>query len=1006
MKHYLLLVAGFFSLSTLFAQTKVSGKITDDSHEALIGASVVVKGSTVGTVSDIDGNYQLTVNESTPFTLVFSYVGFTNQEVQVNSSQSNLNIVLSEESSILQEVVVSASRVEEKLLESPVSIEKLDLQTIKSSASADYYDQMTKLKGVTNASGSLTFNAINTRGFGGIANTRFVQLVDGVDNAAPLLNFPMGNLIGLSELDIANIELVPGAASALYGPNAFNGIMMMTSKNPFDYKGFSVSQKVGFTKADNDKANPLSGTDIRYGNSWGKFGFKVTGSYFRATDWLANDYDTDLKTFKNRSEVNSADFNGINLYGDENILGALVNLGQLGQIGAGVDAGAIDLTGLPANHPYVVAYGTRNALASGAAAALVANSNGQLDQATAEGLVKSQFSKLPSVEGFRRTGIPEEDLLKNRNATSLKVGASLYYRPTENVELSYAFRYGRGDAIYQGSERYILRNFGSFSNKLEATGKNFMVRTYMTQTNAGDSYNATALGSYANELMYGTAGFVDPKTGNPEAGWGATYLGGFVAGMMGAYLQNGMNDAVFGSPTAIAAANAIARGAADSKLPARGSEAYNAAINTIRHTLFQHTDPANRILGGSKFIDHSRMFHTEATYDFTSLAKDKLGILVGANHRMYGIFGEGTVLNEDPDGTGAQRIKINEYGTFVQLTKKMIDERLRISASIRYDKNENFDGVWSPRVAAVASLGDKRQHNIRASFQTGFRNPDTQAQFIYFPVATTLLGGAKKNAERYHIYEGGAYTPASFEKFKSTKNIDDLEVFYMDYIRPEKLSAVELGYKSVIKNLYIDINGYFNWYKDFITQTTVVLKDQTTQKGVPVPGVSNYIENGTSPTYFRPYHNVSDRVISWGSGIALSYKLRKNFMINTNYNYMDFDTKDNAAKSDIDFNSPSHLFNVGISNHDVAGSNFGFNVSYRWQSEYFWVSSFGSGDVPAYGNLDASISYNIKKANMRISAGATNIAGPNYHTNIGGPMVGRTGFLSLTYDGTLSKKNK
>lgn len=982
LKHVFYLLFVFMGVQVAYAQTTIKGTVQDTGNEPLIGANVVLKGTSVGSITDFDGNFSLTVNESYPLTLTISYIGYETKDVTVGSETSSLAITLDEESSILQEVVVSASRVEEKLLESPVSIEKLDLQSIKSSSSADFFDQMTKLKGVTNASGSLTFNAINTRGFGGIANTRFVQLVDGVDNAAPLLNFPMGNLIGLSELDIQNVELVPGAASALYGPNAFNGIMMMTSKSPFDYEGFSISQKMGFTKADNDKVQPLMGVDMRYAKAFGKFGFKVTGSYFKAKDWLANDYNTDLGTFKNRDEVASSSFNGVNLYGDENTLST-------------VPLGILQALQPP----------TANALIGAAAAGLVAK-GAFPDVDAASNFIGANFQHLPTI-GLRRTGLPEEDLLKNRDATSLKVGASLYYKPTDDVEISYAFRYGNGGAIYQGSERYVLRNFGSFSNKIEATGKNFMLRSYMTQTNAGDSYNSTALGSYANELMLGTA-----------AGWAPTYMGTFVGTMMGgalAQIAEGADPSeipqLLQDASLIEVAHQASRAAADGLMPQRGTQAYKDAINTIRNTLFQHQDLDKGILGGSKFIDHSRMFHTEGTYDFTSLTNDKLGILVGANHRLYSIFGEGTVLNEDPDGTGAKRIKINEYGAFAQLTKKLINERLRISASIRYDKNENFKGVWSPRVAAVASLGDRRQHNIRASFQTGFRNPDSQAQFIYFPATTILLGGAKKNAERYGLHNGGAYTAASFAKFQQsaiaaqltggTPDFTLLEEYDMDYIRPEKLSAVEVGYKAAIKNLYIDLNGYFNWYKDFITQSNVIAKEETSQKGVPVPGVSNFLADGTTPATFRPYHNVSERVISWGSAIALSYKMRKNFMINTNYSYMDFDAKDNQNKEDIDFNSPSHLFNVGLSNHDVAGSNFGFNVNYRWQSSFHWVSSFGAGEVPSYGSLDASVSYNIKNSNLRVSAGATNIAGPNYFTNIGGPLVGRTAFLSMTYDGSI-----
>ncbi|MCO5231723.1 MAG: carboxypeptidase-like regulatory domain-containing protein [Chitinophagales bacterium] len=1014
MKNYLVVLFTILGLNVVFAQTTVTGNVVDNAQEPLIGASVVLKGTTSGTITDIDGNFSIVINEKTPFTLVVSYIGYKTNEIQISESQSGLKVVLSDESSILDEVVVSASRVEEKIMESPVTIEKLDLQTIKASASPDFFDQMTKLKGVTTAAGSMTFNSINTRGFGGIANTRFVQLVDGIDNSAPLLNFPMGNLIGLSENDIKSVELVPGAASALYGPNAFNGIMLMSSKSPFDYEGLTVSVKGGFTmssaennnpfqnesnayiKDKSQKLRPLYGADLRYAKTFGKFGFKVTGSYFGATDWLANDYKTDIVTGKQYTGDTWTDqageehlgdrplnFNGVNTYGDENAL-STVPLGQL----------------------QVLKPETANALIE----AVSGSSTFQMlfpDAERAKAFVEKNFQYLPTID-IRRTGLTEEDLLDNRNASSAKGSLSLYYKPKSDIELSYAFRIGSGNSVYQGTERYVLRNFFSFSNKLEATGKNFMVRSYMTQTNAGDSYNLTALGSYANEYMLGTG-----------SGWAAQYLGNFVGTVMVGSRIKGVNPERLAQvyPNIFRVAHIEARNGADALLPDRESPKFQEAIETIRGTLFQHSNPEKGILGGSSFIDHSRLFHTEGTYDFTSLLKDKVSILVGANHRLYSLFTDGTVFNEDPEGTGTNsRIKINEYGGFVQATKKLINERLRLSASIRYDKNENFKGVFSPRVAAVGTLGDKRQHNIRASFQTGFRNPDTQAQYIYFPASTILIGGSRKNAERYGIYEGGAYTAESFQKFRASAlagqpNPELLETFYMDYIKPEKLSNVEVGYKTLVKNLYIDWNAYFNWYKDFIAQSNVVAKNSSSQKGQPIYGVSDFIASGgqSTPAVFRPYYNVKDKVTSWGTALGLSYKLKQGYTFRTNYSYMDFATEKGADKQGVDFNSPSHMVNIGVGNSNVNNSNAGFDVSYRWQSKYFWVSSFGSGMVDAFGSLDISASYTMKKWNTVFRIGGSNLAGPVYRTNIGGPFIGRQIFAGITYDASVlggKKKNK
>ena len=225
-----------FTISNLsFSQgITVSGSVSDE-NGSLIGVNILVKGKVLGTISDRDGNYTLDVNES-PLTLIFSIVGYKTQEIDVSSSTSNLDVEMSEDILLGNEVVVSASRIEQSILEAPVTIEKMGLLEIQNAATADFVDQLEHIKGVKVSRGSLNFAAINTRGFATDANTRFVQLVDGMDTSAPLLNFPTGNLVGVNPLDLESIEIIPGASSALYGPNAYNGTMLMTSKNPFEYQ--------------------------------------------------------------------------------------------------------------------------------------------------------------------------------------------------------------------------------------------------------------------------------------------------------------------------------------------------------------------------------------------------------------------------------------------------------------------------------------------------------------------------------------------------------------------------------------------------------------------------------------------------------------------------------------------------------------------------------------------------------------------------------------------------
>ena len=258
----LVLVGG----ATALAQSTVTGTVKDGtSSETLAGVNIIVKGRVAGTISDTNGQFNLKVSQSPPFILSFSFIGFKTQEIEIkDANTTGLDLVMEEQLLLGQEVVISASRVEESILKSPVTIEKMDVLAIRQSATPDFYDALANVKGVQVNSGSLNLTSVNTRGFASIANVRFVQQVDGMDTQAPLLNFPTGNLIGIGELDAESVELVPGAASALYGPNAFNGIMLMRSKNPFEYQGLSAQLKLGQTSSDAGGSDPMTQYSIRY----------------------------------------------------------------------------------------------------------------------------------------------------------------------------------------------------------------------------------------------------------------------------------------------------------------------------------------------------------------------------------------------------------------------------------------------------------------------------------------------------------------------------------------------------------------------------------------------------------------------------------------------------------------------------------------------------------------------------------------------------------------------
>ena len=569
---------------------------------------------------------------------------------------------------------------------------------------------------------------------------------------------------------------------------------------------------------------------------------------------------------------------------------------------------------------------------------------------------------------LNRTGFREEYMVDNLNAASIKGDAALHYRINEKMEVSYNFRYGSGNSIYQGAERYALRRFATQFHRLELKGNNFFVRAYASMSDDGDSYNLSALGAFANERLAPTSTV-----------WLPNYLANYVGGL----LTQNINILGGTAPTATQMFNAhtAARSAADRAgiaRPTHGTPEYNSLMASVRSDYFKR-NPA-----GAGFVDNSRFYHGEANYNF----QDKIKfaeVQVGGNYRLYDLFTDNTIFNEYNGTDKYNRTRIGEFGLYVQAAKSLLDDALKITASVRYDKNQNFKGQVNPRISAVYSVGEDKEHNIRASFQTGFRNPDTQAQFIFFPSGSGyLLGGTKKNAEGFGIYEGGAVDAQG-------------NIITMEYLKPERLSAIEVGYKGVIaKKLMVDANVYYNAYKDFINQQTVFARNAGTNPNF----ITATNATGAFPagTMFRPYFNSSVPVSSLGAGLGLTYRLPEGYTVSGNYSFANFSVDgDVPASYEAQFNTPQNKFTLGLGNRNV-WENIGFDLGYRWQQSYLWQSAFGVGEVPAFGVLDAQVSYKAKPQKLFFKIGATNLFGKDYQTNFAGPWIGKLYYFSITFD--------
>ena len=864
-------------------------------------------------------------------TLFFCSVSFAQKVV----SDSTKNTVL-------DEVVVSASRTPEKVLQSPVTIERMGLKEIKKTASPSYYDGLENLKEVQMNTSSLTFKSINTRGFATVANVRFMQLVDGMDNSSPLLNFVLGNMIGISEIDVQSVELLPGASSALYGANAFNGILFMNSKNPFTSEGVNGYVKYGQTNQQAAGANSFSDYGVRVAHKFNNyFAAKANYTFMKGTDWYATNYNG--INAANGDEIVGMDrtnpnYNGINVYGDE----VSTNLRGVGQ---------------------------------GLAAA---------------GLIPASTVNLLPNSNVSRTGYGEVELTDNV-ASNTKLDFSLHLRPfgNENLEVIWQSKFGFGNAVYQGANRYYLNNFFMQQHKLEFKGKNFFVRGYTTTEDGGNSYDMLFTGINVNRK------WKDDRT------WFGQYAG--------AYIQS----TLAGATPAIAHQNA--RNTADTGRLIPGTDAFKTAFNEV-------TSEAS-VLTGSKLVDNSRIYHSDVNYNF----KDKVKfaeIQVGGSYRLYELNSQGRIYT---DANGP--INYNEYGAYTQLQKKLMDDRLKLSASMRYDKSQNFQGNYSPRISAVYSAGENKQHNFRASFQTGFRNPSTQDQYIGFNVGSAiLLGSAPDNLIRYtetlpvsttvgQLFAGGtsvvmnglnaynnSYTAASVAALSATGNPANLRKTNLEYVKPEEVKAIELGYRSVVNDISVDINGYYNVYNNFIGNINVVAPFYGTAVDSPSPtgGPTNLgtqsihaLQNGNFRAY-QLYTNTKIEIKSLGFGLGLSKKVYKDFEFGVNYNYAEFDFDRSQDESfEASFNTPKHRVKASIGNEKLF-KNFGFNISGRWNTEYTWESTMVDGVIPEATVIDAQITYNVPSMKSAFKIGAANLGGREYFQVLGAGLIGQQIFASWT----------
>jgi len=941
-------------------KTTVAGEVKDgDTREPLIGAAVQIKGTTIGAITDFDGQFSFKYDKAPPFTLEVTYIGFTPKEIEFTEVGQKLKIKLGENAATLDVVEVVESVISVERQEDPQTKETFGSIAIKETPASDFYEGMGALPGIDATKASLGFTIINTRGFNSTSPVRSLQTIDGVDNQAPGLNFSLGNFLGSSELDINKVELLVGANGAYYGPNAFNGVISMNTKSPFIQEGVSVKLKGG-ERSLFDGAIRIAKA-YKDANGKNKFAFKVNAAYLRASDWEANNYD---EVYQENTEDyigtdNPGGYDAVNIYGDESF-------------------------------------------------------NANFDRSGDEFIINQG-----GIGRFFRTGYIEKDVV-DYDTRNLKLNAAVHYMVKPKIELITSFNYSTGTTVYQGDNRFSLNGLRFYQGRVEIRKENkFFLRAYGTVEDANNTYDAYFTALKLVELN------------KEDFQWALDFAGEWEREVMPEMRENGYPVIEFdedGKPTFnteearqwiadnqdfLRAQHQITRDFANNEIRfgtvgkpflVPGTPEFEAARDSI--TSLTHLE------GGTGFFDKSKLFHVHGEYHFNPTFVDD--ITVGANARQYRplsnrtIFEEeliiGTRLDINPEtndttvinvDTTFQRITNFEFGVYGGFEKKVYDDRIKINGTVRMDKNENIDYVFSPAISAVFKYNP--DHIIRFAFASAIRNPTLTDQYLFYNVGRAILKGNITGFD-------DLVTVDSFNDYRDSTVLDlgKLDSFSVAPIRPEKVQTMELGYRaslfkgknSLNKKLFIDASYYFSYYKDFIGYNIGIDIEGFDALGFP-QGLQVY----------RVAANATQIVTTQGATVGLNYYLGKYYSISGNYSWNFLNTGDDDPLVPA-FNTPEHKYNIGIGGRNIKTEignltlkDWGFNVNYKWVEGFLFEGSPQfTGLIPSYGLLDAQVNYAVKPIKSVVKVGASNILNNKQFQVYGGPRIGRMAYVSISMD--------
>ena len=600
-----------------------------------------------------------------------------------------------------------------------------------------------------------------------------------------------------------------------------------------------------------------------------------------------------------------------------------------------------------------------------------------------------------------RTGYWEDDL-SSPDVHNLKFDGQLNYRINNNAELSYGYRIGQMDGTFQRGNKIRLNGVTVQNHHVQLQGSNYTISAYMSIEHTNHSYNIKPL---ADNIDLYTGGASDTKT---PTSWGTKYKN--------ALLFYAANDGGALTSANLAAANQYARAQADAGRAQPGTPAFKSLMDTIINInnwdIKSATTPDAPTTGGAALWQNSRYYNIDGQWDLSRYTKS-FNLLVGGNARLYNIIPDGNNFvdfsrpiaernKELPNGTFGSLVVYKNIGGFFQVTKTLLDEKLKLWGSLRIDYNPYYKPIWTPRFASRIYTLHKDNHNFRFTFQEGYRFPA-----LFEALSFVNNGRVRRVGSLPFINEGlgylqNSYTQTSVINFNAAASAQGnsdaaalanqqlLKVANLPDAGPEKITSFEVGYKSVLLNntLVIDLDAYVNQYKGFLGQVQVYVPN-----GVQVgtnAGILAMLDRNRDPTAasgqnaaslgqsrYRVYTNAIATYYNWGSSLSIIYNFYKKYTINGNVNFNNMQSSNPNDLFVTGFNTPKWNTVLSFGNPQVA-RNTGFNITWRWQDAFLWQSPLVNGTVNAYSALDAQVNYRFVKQHSTVKLGGTDLLNHRY----------------------------